>query len=425
MLPTGAPKQRILLTALAMNADRVISTDALTERVWPEGAPASAHGSLQVYVSNLRRILEREGDRGRPRRLVSAADGYGLMTQDLDLDIRDLERLVQRGRDLAARGDAAAGVGEYDAALALWRGDSYADVRHAEWAQTEIARVEELRLTAGDERAALLLRLGRAADVVAAMEAVVRANPVRETSWELLALGYVGSARQADALSTLRRVRAVLADELGIDPGPRLRELEAAVLRQEVEGSPGFGLLGGPGATGHRAAAARGPVSPPAESVSFVGRRADLDVLRGAAATARNGGTALVVVEGEPGVGKTRLLQELAAGGVLPVAWGRSPDHEAVPALWPWEQVLAAMAVERPDVPVPEGVTALWLDAVTGHRRSTPRAPGCAGSRPSPHTCATSRRWRSCSRTCTPPTPPASGCSSTSHPPACLGCSSS
>ena len=285
VLPTGAPKQRILLTALAMNADRVISTDALTERVWPEGAPASAHGSLQVYVSNLRRILEREGDRGRPRRLVSAADGYGLMTQDLDLDIRDLERLVQRGRDLAARGDAAAGVGEYDAALALWRGDSYADVRHAEWAQTEIARVEELRLTAGDERAALLLRLGRAADVVAAMEAVVRANPVREASWELLALGYVGSARQADALSTLRRVRAVLADELGIDPGPRLRELEAAVLRQEVEGSPGFGLLGGPGATGHRAAAARGPVSPPAESVSFVGRRADLDVLRGAAAT--------------------------------------------------------------------------------------------------------------------------------------------
>jgi DNA-binding SARP family transcriptional activator len=121
VLPTGAPKQRILLTALAMNADRVISTDALTERVWPEGAPASAHGSLQVYVSNLRRVLEREADRGRPRRLVSAADGYGLMTQGLDLDVRDLERLVQAGRDLAARGEAAAGVGEYDAALALWR----------------------------------------------------------------------------------------------------------------------------------------------------------------------------------------------------------------------------------------------------------------------------------------------------------------
>ena len=76
----GAPKQRILLTALAMNADRVVSTDALTEWVWPEGGPASAHGSVQVYVSNLRRVLEREEDRGRPRRLVSAGDGYGLMT---------------------------------------------------------------------------------------------------------------------------------------------------------------------------------------------------------------------------------------------------------------------------------------------------------------------------------------------------------
>ena len=84
VLSTGAPKQRILLTALAMNADRVVSTDALTERVWPQRVPASALGSLQVYVSNLRRVLERAEDRGRPRRLVSAADGYGLMTQGLD-----------------------------------------------------------------------------------------------------------------------------------------------------------------------------------------------------------------------------------------------------------------------------------------------------------------------------------------------------
>jgi DNA-binding SARP family transcriptional activator len=355
VLPTGAPKQRILLTALAMNADRVISTDALTERVWPEGAPASAHGSLQVYVSNLRRVLEREADRGRPRRLVSAADGYGLMTQGLDLDVRDLERLVQAGRDLAARGEAAAGVGEYDAALALWRGDSYADVRHAEWAQTEIARVEELRLSAADERAVLLLRLGRAPEVVAGMEAVVRANPVREASWELLVLGYARSARQADALAALRRVRAVLADELGIDPGPRLRRLEAAVLRQEVEAAPALAL--GPGGIGDEAGP--GPVSRPSTSMTFVGRTADLEVLHRAAATARAGRPALVVVEGEPGVGKTRLLQELAAGGDLPVAWGRSPDHEAVPALWPWEQVLAAVAVLRPDVAVPDGVTAL------------------------------------------------------------------
>ena len=193
---SGPPKQRVLLTALAMNADRVVSTDALTERVWPEGPPASAHGSLQVYVSNLRRVLEREEDRGRPRRLVSAGDGYGLMTQGLELDVRELEQHVQSGRDLSARGQVARAVGEYDAAVALWRGDSYADVRHAEWAQPEIARVEELRLTATDERAALLLGLGRASEVATTMEAVVGANPLREASWELLVLAYARAARR-------------------------------------------------------------------------------------------------------------------------------------------------------------------------------------------------------------------------------------
>ena len=180
---------------------------------------------------------------------MSAANGYGLMTQGLELDIRELERHVQAGRDLAARGEAAAGVLEFDAALSLWRGDTYADVRHAEWAQSEIARVEELRLTAGDERAALLLSLGRAADVVATMEAVVIANPLREASWELLVLAYARSARQADALAALRRVRGILADELGIDPGPRLRQLETAVLRQEVDAAPpAVRLSGGSGA---------------------------------------------------------------------------------------------------------------------------------------------------------------------------------
>src|SRR3954453_21757619 len=138
----GAPKQRVLLTALAMSADRVVSVDALTERVWPEGAPASAHGSLQVYVSNLRRLLEREEDRGRPRRLVSAVNGYGLMTEGVELDVRELERHLQAGRDLAARGLTVPALAEYDAALGLWRGDSYADVRHAEWARIDIARVE-------------------------------------------------------------------------------------------------------------------------------------------------------------------------------------------------------------------------------------------------------------------------------------------
>ncbi|HEY6740863.1 MAG TPA: BTAD domain-containing putative transcriptional regulator [Lapillicoccus sp.] len=359
----GPPKQRVLLTALAMNADRVVSIDALTERVWPEGPPASAHGSLQVYVSNLRRVLEREEDRGRPRRLVSAGDGYGLMTQGLELDVRELEQHVQAGRDLSARGEVARALGEYDAALALWRGDSYADVRHAEWAQPEIARVEELRLTATDERAALLLGLGRASEVATTMEAVVGANPLREASWELLVLAYARAARQADALAALRRVRSTLADELGIDPGPRLRQLETAVLRQEVdEASVLVDIPTTPGTPSARTRRAEpltaGSSGSPPESTPFVGRQRHLETLRRAVAEAQAGRTALVLVDGEPGVGKTRLLEELAASSPEAVAWGRSPDHEAVPALWPWGQVLHAVAMLRPDHPVPDDVTA-------------------------------------------------------------------
>jgi DNA-binding SARP family transcriptional activator len=360
----GAPKQRILLTALAMNADRVVSTDALTERVWPEGAPASAHGSLQVYVSNLRRVLERDEDRGRPKRLVSAGDGYGLMTQGLELDVRELEQHVQAGRDFSARGEAALALGEYDAALALWRGDSYADVRHAEWAQSEIARVEELRLTAVDERAAVLLGLGRASEVALTMEAVVGANPLREASWELLVLAYARAARQADALAALRRVRTTLADELGIDPGPRLRQLETAVLRQEVDQAPPPVVTSTESGTPTGGTVRTGPVtagsgtseSPPASS-PFVGRERHLETLHREVAEAHSGRTALVLVDGEPGVGKTRLLQQLAASSPEPVAWGGSPDHEAVPALWPWEQVLREIARLRPDHPVPDDVT--------------------------------------------------------------------
>lgn len=347
-VPTGHPKQRVLLTALAMHADRVVSVDALTEFVWPEGPPRSAPGSLQVYVSNLRRVLERDGGRGRPRRLVRAAQGYGLMTGGLELDVRELERHVQAGRDQVAGDRLNDALAEYDAGLGLWRGDTYADVRSAEWALPEIGRVEELRLTATDERAALLLRLRRAPEVVATLEGVVAQHPLREGSWELLALGYAQSARQGDALEALRRARVVLADELGIDPGPRLRRLEEAVLRQDPDTLK-------PGSTSQIV----DPFAAHPAASSFVGRARELEVLQRAVAEVRRGMSRVVLVNGEAGGGKTRLLQELAASISFPFAWGRSPDHEAVPALWPWGQSLAAVAVHRPDVPLPVEVSAL------------------------------------------------------------------
>jgi DNA-binding SARP family transcriptional activator len=233
-VPAGPPKQRALLALLAMHADRVLPADLLADRLWSGNPPASAQGSLQVYVSNLRRRLEPDRRPGAtPTVLVSAADGYGLMTGRLGLDTRDFETLVSAGSGHLAEGrheEAAAALAE---ALDLWRGNPYADVRSEEWAQPEIGRLEQVRLDAVEGLAAALLELGRHTDVVARLDPFVREHPLRERAWELLVLAHYRAGRQAAALECLRRVREVLAGELGIDPRPRLRELEGAVLRQD------------------------------------------------------------------------------------------------------------------------------------------------------------------------------------------------
>ncbi|MEV7968715.1 BTAD domain-containing putative transcriptional regulator [Sphaerisporangium sp. NPDC088356] len=226
-IPAGPPKQRALLALLAMHADRVLPADLLVDRLWSGNPPASAQGSMQVYVSNLRRRLEPDRRPGTtPTVLVSAADGYGLMTGGLGLDTRDFETLVSAGSGHLAEGrheEAAAALAE---ALGLWRGDPYADVRSEEWAQPEIGRLEQVRLDVVEGLATALLELGRHTDVVARLDPFVREHPLRERAWELLVLAHYRADRQAAALECLRRVREVLAGELGIDPGPRLRELE-------------------------------------------------------------------------------------------------------------------------------------------------------------------------------------------------------
>ncbi|MEU7915244.1 BTAD domain-containing putative transcriptional regulator [Microbispora bryophytorum] len=364
-VPAGPPKQRALLALLVMNADRVLPADVLTDRLWGGSPPASAQGSLQVYVSNLRRRLEPGRKAGAPATvLVSAADGYGLMTGGIGLDTREFDALVSTGSAHLGEGRHERAAAVLTEALALWRGDAYADARSEEWARPEIARLEQLRLDAVEGLAEALLGLGRHTDVVARLEPFVHDHPLRERAWELLALAHYRSGRQAAALACLRRVREVLAGELGIDPGPRLRELETAVLRQDA-------------ALTALTAAAR-PAAPPGRSDSgrrdsgrhdpgrrdpgrraddgpFVGRESALEFLAGAV-TAASTARQVVLVDGEPGVGKTRLLRRLRATAGVPVGWGSSPDHETAPALWPWEQVLCDLADAVPGAVLPEEV---------------------------------------------------------------------
>ncbi|WP_432934230.1 BTAD domain-containing putative transcriptional regulator [Microbispora sp. CA-135349] len=361
----GPPKQRALLALLTMHADRVLPADLLADRLWSGNPPAGAQGNLQVYVSNLRRRLEPGRRPGTtPTVLVSAADGYGLMTGGLALDTRDFETLVTTGSAQLHEGrhqEAAAALAQ---ALGLWRGTPYADVRSEEWAQPEIGRLEQMRLDTVEGLAAALLELGRHTDVVARLDPFVREHPLRERAWELLVLAHYRAGRQAAALECLRRVRDVLAGELGIDPGPRLRELEGAVLRQDTtllpperpaapsspQRPPQRTLTRTPEQT-----TARAVPEPAADEPVFVGRESALEFLDEAAQASSAAGQ-VVLVDGEPGVGKTSLLKRFITTADVPVGWGASPDHETAPALWPWERILRDLAAAAPQADLPDEV---------------------------------------------------------------------
>ncbi|WP_048554515.1 BTAD domain-containing putative transcriptional regulator, partial [Nostocoides japonicum] len=326
----GPPKQRALLCLLVMHADRILNPGSIIDHLWGEHPPASAGANLQVYVSQLRRLLEPNRRRDEPPLiLVTEGGGYGLRPSAatpgaLELDVRDLDTLLTRARELALSGRADRAVATLDEALGLWRGESYHDVRDESWARPEIARLAEQRATAVEQRAELLLALGRSADVVTAMEAFLGAEPLRERAWELLVRAYVAQGRQADALDRLRTVRRLLAENLGIDPGPALRDLETAILRQAV-------------------AAPETPRDHTAVD-RFVGRAAELATLERARRDALTG-SVVVLLSGEPGVGKSTLLARFATAQSL---WGRYPDHATPPPLWGWEQVIRAGALLRP-----------------------------------------------------------------------------
>jgi DNA-binding SARP family transcriptional activator len=393
----GPPKQRALFALLLARADRVVAVDTVTDLLWAGEPPARSSASLQAYVSRLRRLLEPDRAPGAPPTvLVTAAPGYVLRTAGATMDVREFAGLAARGRSALDDGAFPAALTALDAAAALWRGDAYADVRDAEWIRPELARLAELRLSAAEDRAAALTGLGREAEAIAELDAHVLAHPLRERGWQLLVRALYRAGRQGDALGVLRSARTRLVEELGVDPGPELRRLEEAVLRQDpaLERPPGAGSrrrtdTAGPADTGP--ASDVGAVAAPRP---FIGRADALATLRAAAAGLAAGRGGVVLVDGEPGIGKTRLVErftgevgepgrfgEHGAAGV-PVAWGRCPDHEVAPALWPWEQVLRAIPG---GLPMSE-VAALLGGGASGHDPDGPIVvevgdPGASGVR--------------------------------------------
>jgi predicted ATPase/DNA-binding SARP family transcriptional activator len=335
----GGPRQRAVVAVLLIARGRTVSAERIMSDVW-EGFPSPSLTTLHAYISQLRRALEPERAARAPAGLlVREGPGYALRADPAAVDAERFADLAVAGR--RALDDGRPGPAEelLTEGLELWRGPAYADFGGAGFAFSEAARLEDLRAAAYEDRLAAAIDLGRHAAAAGELEALVAEQPLRERGWELLTLALYRSGRQADAAATLRAVRRQLADELGIDPGPALRDLESAVLAQDPRLDPPPTRTTGTGttaATPRPRTAPAAPVGLPAAAApagnlpfalsSFVGRTADIAAVGGLLAEYR-----LVTLTGPGGVGKTRLALETARG--------RTNDADG-----PWLVELAGLA---------------------------------------------------------------------------------
>jgi DNA-binding SARP family transcriptional activator len=345
----GPPKQRAVLALLVLRANHVVAVDRVIDQLWGDEPPARALGSLQAYISNLRRVLEPHRlPRDVPRLLATQSPGYVLRARADAIDAERFERLAVEGREHLRTGRLDLAGEILKEALDLWRGDVLVEFEREPFCLADRARLDELRAVAREDAAEVALARGNHFAAVADLEGLCADAPFRERRWELLMLALYRGGRQADALRAYQTARRTLREELGVDPGLRLRELEAAILSHDANldwrPSP---------APAHPAAAIKTVEAIPSVSAPrprlFVGRESAFAAL----ATATDNGAGVVLVAGEAGIGKTRLVEQFAdhlqRNGVR-VCWGRCTENEGAPPLWPWRDLLAQFDT------VPDGV---------------------------------------------------------------------
>jgi predicted ATPase/DNA-binding SARP family transcriptional activator len=307
--PVAVPgaRQRALLAALLLRRGSVVPFDQLVDEVFGEQPPEEARNALQTYIARLRQAL----GPAAAGVVVTRAPGYVLEVPEDAVDVERFCAQLVRAREAES---PTAALALLEQALGLWRGPAYAEFAET-FARGEALRLQELWLAAREDRAALLLRLGRLAEATAALEAIVAEEPWRERAVELLVSTLAQAGRAGHALAIYARYREQLRDELGLDPSPKLRRLQEQVLRGEVQPVQ-------PRPAGRD----RGAL--PARATSFVGREQQLALVRKTLAGGR-----LVTLVGPGGVGKTRLAQQAAAaeGPVWWVDLAPLRDANAVP----------------------------------------------------------------------------------------------
>jgi DNA-binding SARP family transcriptional activator/DNA-binding beta-propeller fold protein YncE len=238
-VPLRAGHMRKLLAVLLLHGNEAVSCDGLIDALWGETPPRTAAKALQGYVSQLRKELARApGGRPSDETLVTRPPGYAVCVDPDRLDALRFARMLAEARRASESGDAARAAETLRRALALWRGPALAEFAFDEFARAEILRLEALHLDAREERIAADMVLGRHAEVVGELRALVGEQPLRETLRGRLMLALYRSGRQADALHEYRQARRYLVEELGIEPGEELRRLERAILAHDAALTP-------------------------------------------------------------------------------------------------------------------------------------------------------------------------------------------
>ncbi|MFB9839498.1 AfsR/SARP family transcriptional regulator, partial [Actinoallomurus acaciae] len=289
------PQRRDLLALLLCRPNTVVSADALVDGLWGEAPPRTAAKSLQIQLHHLRRALDDDD------RLVHRAPGYLLTVGPDELDATRFERLVERGRAALAEGRTGAGVDLLRQALTLWRGPAFAGLDHLTMAADEAQRLAEQRRTAEEDLLDAELDLGNHADVVGRLTALVAEHPFRERPRAQLILALYRLGRRAEALDVYREGRKVLADELGLEPGPRLRDLQRAILVND----PALDL------PRRESPSAQVPAELPLDIATFTGRSGEVERLR-AMLTADPGSPVIAAINGVGGSGKSALAVRAA-----------------------------------------------------------------------------------------------------------------